>query len=55
MQCADMRVLYSGFCPDKYSFEEKTSKTQQCPDGVTNTKYCQSTIVDVVLRTLGTP
>merc|ERR1711939_115752 len=42
-----------GFCPDKYNFAEKKSKTGQCPDGVTNIKYCQDTAVDIVLRTLG--
>merc|ERR1712216_314429 len=44
----------SGYCPDKYNFEESNKKTWQCPDGVTNLKYCQATKVEVTVRVIGT-
>lgn len=44
----------AGFCPDKYNLEEKHTSVRQCPDGVTNIKYCESTAVNVTIRTLGT-
>jgi len=43
----------TGFCPDNYNFEQSVHKTQQCPDGVTNVKYCPQSVVTVIVRTLG--
>jgi len=42
-----------GFCPDKYNFAESTKTGVQCPDGVTNVKYCQKDEISVTMRTLG--
>ena len=42
-----------GYCPDEYNFQQQTASHQQCPDGVTNVKYCQDTEVTVIVRTLG--
>jgi len=43
----------TGFCPDKYNAAESAKTSRQCPDGVTNLKYCEKTAVKVVMRTLG--
>merc|ERR1711934_304296 len=43
----------TGFCPDSYNFEQSVHTTQQCPDGVTNVKYCPASVVTVIVRTLG--
>jgi hypothetical protein len=42
-----------GFCPDKYNFQQSVHKAQQCPDGVTNVKYCPNSVVTVIVRTIG--
>jgi hypothetical protein len=43
----------TGYCPDKYNAEEKATTHRQCPDGVTNLKYCEATAVMVTVRTIG--
>merc|ERR1711865_519479 len=43
----------AGACEDKYNVEEKRGEERQCPDGVTNVKYCASTAITVTVRTLG--
>merc|ERR1711939_124505 len=43
----------SGYCPDKYNLEESNHQMWQCPDGVTNLKYCQATKVSVTVRVIG--
>jgi len=43
----------SGKCPSKYSTVDKQVSEEQCPDGVTNLRYCQSTKLNVTVTTRG--
>merc|ERR1712178_665865 len=42
-----------GPCPTKYSTVDHTVTQEQCPDGVTNLRYCQSTKLNVTVTTKG--
>merc|ERR1711907_831823 len=42
-----------GHCPTKYSTVDHTVTQEQCPDGVTNLRYCQSTKLNVTVTTKG--
>jgi hypothetical protein len=46
-------ITSSGKCPSKYSTLDKTVTETQCPDGVTNLRYCQATKVEVTIATKG--
>jgi len=43
----------AGACPGSYNFVEKTKVVEQCPDGVTNLRYCASVALNVTLKTKG--
>lgn len=43
----------AGVCPSKYTTIDKTVVEEQCPDGVTNLRYCQSTALNVTIKTKG--
>merc|ERR1712072_1354970 len=42
-----------GKCPTKYNTVDKTTTQEQCPDGVTNTRYCAATKLKVSVATKG--
>merc|ERR1711934_152737 len=42
-----------GHCPTKYSTVDHAVTQEQCPDGVTNLRYCQSTKLNVTVTTKG--
>merc|ERR1712167_355466 len=42
-----------GACPGKYNTVDTTKTVLQCPDGVTNVRYCQSTALNVTIATKG--
>merc|ERR1711934_43126 len=44
----------AGTCPDKYDFVEKTKIVTQCPDGVSNLRYCKGNALNVTIKTKGT-
>merc|ERR1712072_1072001 len=43
----------AGHCPAKYSTIDHTVTQEQCPDGVTNLRYCAATKVSVTVTTKG--
>jgi hypothetical protein len=43
----------TGSCPIHFNTKDTTSTETQCPDGVTNLKYCASTKLNVTLTTKG--
>jgi len=43
----------AGACPASYNFVEKTKSITQCPDGVTNLRYCAATALNVTMKTKG--
>lgn len=46
-------ITFAGPCPSKYSTIDHTTTVHQCPDGVTNPRYCQGSVVDVTIKTKG--
>ena len=46
-------ISISGACPSKYGTVDKTERVLQCPDGVTNVRYCASIAVNVTIKTKG--
>jgi hypothetical protein len=56
--CADSKfamkgISTSGSCPSNYNTVDKTQVVEQCPDGVTSLRYCQSTALNVTIKTKG--
>jgi len=43
----------AGACPASYNYVEKTKSVTQCPDGVTNLRYCAATALNVTMKTKG--
>merc|ERR1711939_1136459 len=43
----------AGHCPAKYSTIDHTVTQEQCPDGITNLRYCQATKLNVTVTTKG--
>jgi cathepsin L len=43
----------AGSCPTKYNTVDKTVTEEQCPDGVTNLRYCAATALNVTIKTKG--
>merc|ERR1740130_1817665 len=57
--CADAAfamkgVTVDGPCPDTYSTVDSTKVVLQCPDGVTNLRYCPETALNVTVAIKGT-
>merc|ERR1711998_438695 len=46
-------ITATGTCPSKYNTVDKTKTVLQCPDGVTNVRYCASTALNVTIATKG--
>jgi len=42
-----------GSCPSQYNTIDTTKTVLQCPDGVTNVRYCAATALDVTIATKG--
>merc|ERR1711959_195179 len=42
-----------GPCPSKYNTVDHTKTVRQCPDGITNVRYCAATALDVTIDTKG--
>jgi hypothetical protein len=42
-----------GACPSNYNTVDTTKKVLQCPDGVTNVRYCAATALNVTIATKG--
>lgn len=56
--CADSKfstkgILVSGHCPGIYNTVDKVATVLQCPDGVTNTRYCATSALNVTIVTKG--
>jgi len=56
--CADAMfktkgITGEGGCPSEYNTVDKTQMVEQCPDGVTNLRYCAATAVNVSIATKG--
>merc|ERR1711871_1476807 len=43
----------TGKCPGKYNTVDTTKTVLQCPDGVTNVRYCAATALNVTIATKG--
>ena len=43
----------TGKCPSSYNTVDSTKIVLQCPDGVTNLRYCASTALNVTIATKG--
>merc|ERR1711959_37405 len=50
---ASKGITTAGKCPAKYSTIDKVKTVEQCPDGVTNLRYCQATKLNVTISTKG--
>jgi len=50
---ASKGLTTAGGCPASYNFVEKVKAVTQCPDGVTNLRYCASTKLKVTMKTKG--
>merc|ERR1711907_499647 len=46
-------ITAAGTCPSKYSTIDHTQTQEQCPDGVTNLRYCAATKLNVTVTTKG--
>jgi hypothetical protein len=46
-------ISTAGSCPSQYSTVDKTQTVYQCPDGVTNVRYCADTALNVTITTKG--
>ena len=46
-------ITSDGKCPASYNTVDKTAVVYQCPDGVTNVRYCASTALNVTIATKG--
>merc|ERR1719453_2934190 len=46
-------ISWAGKCPSKYNTVDKTTTVFQCPDGVTNVRYCPATAMNVTIATKG--
>merc|ERR1711881_476022 len=46
-------ITMAGRCPAKYTTDDSSVSQEQCPDGVTNLRYCQATKVNVTVTTKG--
>jgi len=42
-----------GPCPAKYNTVDHSKTVRQCPDGITNVRYCAATALDVTIDTKG--
>merc|ERR1712086_481860 len=56
--CADENfatkgITDAGTCPSSFATVDKTATVYQCPDGVTNVRYCASTALNVTIATKG--
>jgi len=56
--CADEHfatkgITDAGTCPSSFDTVDKTATVYQCPDGVTNVRYCASTALNVTIATKG--
>jgi len=50
---ASKGVTTPGPCPSSYNTVDKTKTHRQCPDGVTNLRYCASTALNVTVKQKG--
>jgi len=50
---ASKGITTAGKCPAKYSTIDHTQTQEQCPDGVTNLRYCAATKLNVTVTTKG--
>jgi len=50
---ADKDVDEKGMCDSSYNTVDKTHVIEQCPDGVTNLRYCHDTAVNVTVKIKG--
>merc|ERR1712159_930481 len=46
-------ITAAGTCPSKYSTVDSSVTQEQCPDGVTNLRYCAATKLNVTVTTKG--
>merc|ERR1711998_645690 len=46
-------ITAAGTCPTKYNTVDTTKTVLQCPDGVTNVRYCAGTALNVTIATKG--
>merc|ERR1712072_1321958 len=46
-------ITGAGKCPSMYNTVDKTVTNEQCPDGVTNLRYCAATALNVTTKTKG--
>jgi hypothetical protein len=46
-------IELAGQCPSKYNTVDSTKTVLQCPDGVTNVRYCAATALNVTIATKG--
>jgi len=44
-------ISNKGKCPELYNIQEKQQMVEQCPDGVTNLKYCAKTALKITVTT----
>merc|ERR1712070_1031655 len=56
--CAETAFKMKGFdnsstCPKEFNVVDNTVVTTQCPDGITNVKYCPDTKLNVTVTTKG--
>merc|ERR1711998_277541 len=52
-QFATKGITAAGTCPTKYNTVDTTKTVLQCPDGVTNVRYCAGTALNVTIATKG--
>merc|ERR1712080_781093 len=50
---ASKGLTSAGTCPASYNFVEKTKIVLQCPNGITNLRYCPDTQLNVTMKTKG--
>ena len=43
----------TGRCPKAYNIQDAENSVYQCPDGVTNVKYCQGSALNITIATYG--
>jgi len=46
-------ITSTGTCPSKYNTVDVTKTVLQCPDGITNVRYCAATDLNVSIATKG--
>ena len=42
-------IASRGKCPSRYAIVDEVQTAEQCPDGMTNVKYCKSTAIEVTI------